>query len=79
MVPWPEQSVFAVMSGTRHIAIGYPNDLLNRTSTGILEKPTVIDRAWETGRNDLQDQTIKKYWEVSHVFTKRIHARARTT
>ena len=47
------------MSGTRHIAIGYPNDLLNRTSTGIPEKPTVIDRAWETGRNDLQDQTIK--------------------
>ncbi len=79
MVPWPEQSVFAVMSGTRHIAIGYPNDLLNRTSTGIPEKPTVIDRAWETGRNDLKDQTIKKSWEVSHAFTKRLHARARTT
>jgi hypothetical protein len=38
------------MSGTGHIAIGYPNDLPNRTSTGILKKPTVIDRAWETGR-----------------------------
>jgi hypothetical protein len=24
-------NLFAVMSGTRHIAIGYPNDLLNRT------------------------------------------------
>jgi hypothetical protein len=47
------------MSGTRHIAVGYPNDLLNRTSTGIPKKSTVIDRAWETGRNDLQDQTIK--------------------
>jgi hypothetical protein len=35
------------MSGTEHIAIGYPNDLPNRTSTGILKKPTVIDRASE--------------------------------
>jgi hypothetical protein len=26
------------MSGTEHIAIGYPNDLPNRTSTGILKK-----------------------------------------
>jgi hypothetical protein len=25
-------------SGTGHIAIGYPNDLPNRTSTGILKK-----------------------------------------
>jgi len=27
-----------LMSGTGHIAIGYPNDLPNRTSTGILKK-----------------------------------------
>jgi len=47
------------MSGTRHSAAGYPVDLPNRTSTGIPIKPTVIDWAWETGRNDLQDQTIK--------------------
>jgi hypothetical protein len=46
-----EQSVFAIMSGTRHIAAGYPNDLPSRASTGILKKPTVIDRAWETGRS----------------------------
>jgi len=39
------------MSGTRHIVVGYQTDLLNRTSTGILKKPTVIDRAWETGRS----------------------------
>jgi hypothetical protein len=62
VVPWQEHSVFAVKSGTRHIAIGYPNDLLNRTSTGIPKKPTVVDRAWETGRNDLHDQKIKNLW-----------------
>jgi hypothetical protein len=27
------------------------NDLPNRTSPGILKNPTVIDRAWETGRS----------------------------
>jgi hypothetical protein len=42
---------FAIMSGTRRIAAGYPNDLPNRASTGILKKPTVIDRPWETGRS----------------------------
>jgi hypothetical protein len=47
------------MAGTGHIVIGYSNDLLNRTSTGIPKKSTVIDWPWETGRNDLQDQTIK--------------------
>jgi hypothetical protein len=45
------------MSGTRHSGIGYPNDLPNRTSTGILKKPTVIDRAWENwSLHDVQDQ-----------------------
>jgi hypothetical protein len=45
-------------SGTGHIAIGYPNDLPNRSSTGIQKKPTVIDRAWENwSLHDLQDQT----------------------
>jgi len=39
------------MSGTRHIAAGYPNYLPSRTSTGILKNPTVVDRAWETGRS----------------------------
>jgi hypothetical protein len=44
-----KQPVFAVMSGTGHIAVGYTNDLLNRTSTGLLKKPTVIGQA-KTGR-----------------------------
>jgi hypothetical protein len=35
------------MSGTGRATIGYPSDLLNRTSTGISKIPTVIDRAWE--------------------------------
>jgi hypothetical protein len=39
------------MSGTGHSAVSYPNDLPNRTSTGILKKPTVIDRARETGHS----------------------------
>jgi hypothetical protein len=51
LVPWQEQPVSPLMSGTQHIAVGYPNDLPNRTLTGILKKPTVIDRAWETGRS----------------------------
>ncbi|WP_154073483.1 hypothetical protein [Bradyrhizobium erythrophlei] len=47
-------------SGTGHIAIAYPNDLPNRSSTGILKKPTVIDPAWENwSLHDLQDQTTK--------------------
>jgi len=54
---------FPLCRGTGHIIIiiiiGYSGDLLNRTSTGIPKKSTVIDRPWETGRNDLQDQTIK--------------------
>jgi hypothetical protein len=41
------KSVCKFVSGTRPIAFGYPNGPLNRTSTGILKKPTVIDRAWE--------------------------------
>jgi hypothetical protein len=48
LVPWQEQPVPPLMSGTQHIAVGYPSDLPNRTLTGILKKPTVIDRAWET-------------------------------
>jgi hypothetical protein len=47
------------MSGTGHIVIGYSDDLLNRILTGMPKNSTVIDRPWETGRNDLQDQTIK--------------------
>jgi hypothetical protein len=38
------------MSGTVHIAAGYPERSTEPASTGILKKPTVIDRAWETGR-----------------------------
>src|SRR5712672_1678963 len=52
--------VSLLLSGTGHINIGYPNDLPNRTSTGILKKPTVIDRAWENwSLHALQDQTTK--------------------
>jgi hypothetical protein len=43
--------IFEFMSGTGHAQLGYPTDLLNRISTGILEIPTAIDRAWETGRS----------------------------
>jgi hypothetical protein len=41
-VPWQEQLLSPFMSGTRHIVIGYPNDLLNRTSTGILKKRPLL-------------------------------------
>jgi hypothetical protein len=80
VVPQPEQSVFAVVSGTRHIAIGYPNDPPNRTSTGILKKPTVIDRAWETGRyTTFKIKQSKIILGGSHALTKRNDTRARTT
>jgi hypothetical protein len=53
-----------LVSGTGHIAIGYPNDLPNRSSTGILKKSTVIDRAWENwSLHDLQDQITENILE----------------
>src|SRR5258707_9778561 len=55
------------MSGTRHNGVCCPNDLLNRSSTGIPETSTVIGRAWDTWSpsSDLQDQNSKdKSWEV---------------
>jgi hypothetical protein len=58
--------VFSVApSGTRHNAVSYLKDLPNRTSTGILKKPTVIDRAWETGRSTtFKINNQKIIWEV---------------
>jgi hypothetical protein len=72
-----EQAVSPLMSGTRHTGVGYPTDLPNRPSTGILKKPTVIDRAWETGRS-----TTFKIEQTDlgacHALQQRIGARART-
>jgi hypothetical protein len=39
------------MSGTGHIAVGYPNDIEPDFNRHPEKKPTVIDRAWETGRS----------------------------
>jgi hypothetical protein len=64
------------MSGTRHTVVGYPNDLPNRTSTGILKNPTVIDRAWETGRSTTLQ--VQKNPGACHALKERIDARART-
>jgi hypothetical protein len=68
------------VTGTGHIVIGYSNDLLNRTSTGIPKKSTVIDRPWENlVTTTFKIKQSKKILEISHALTKRNHARARST
>jgi hypothetical protein len=53
------------------------NDLPNRTSTGTLKKPTVIDRGWKNwSLHDLQDQR-KIILGGSHALTQRNEARVR--
>jgi hypothetical protein len=67
------------MSGTGHGRTGYPGDLLNRTSTGALEIPTVIDRTWETGRSTaFKIKQTKEVLEICHVIKQSISPRQRT-
>jgi hypothetical protein len=68
------------MSGTGHIAVGYPTDLPNRISTGLPKKPTVIDRAWElVASATFKIKQSKIILGGSHDLTKRNHTRAQTT
>jgi len=59
LVPCREQPVFAAYPRNRTHRCRLSKRSTHRTSTGILKKPTVIDR-WENGSlHDLQDQTTK--------------------
>jgi hypothetical protein len=52
------------LSGTGQRRRGYPGDLLNRVEPAFSKNPTVIDRAWGTGRRATFKIEIKNSLEV---------------